>query len=142
MSLGAYLNFNGNTRDAIAFYADAFHMELPRILTYGDAGPGSGPIPEAIKNLVMHASLPIAGGLLMFSDAPPDMRVSEGGMVSLYVALETADQVTEAFNKLSMGGVIITPLEETFFSKCYGALTDKFGVHWQLLLESAITPGS
>lgn len=27
-------------------------------------------------------------------------------------------------------------LQETFWSKCYGLLTDKFGINWQFSLDS------
>ena len=43
------------------------------------------------------------------------------------VGLETADHVRAAFDKLKVGGKVIMEVQETFFSKCYAYLIDKFG---------------
>ena len=46
--------------------------------------------------------------------------------------LSDADAVKEAFQKLQEGGEVLMDLQETFWSKCYGSLVDKFGVTWGL----------
>lgn len=33
-------------------------------------------------------------------------------------------------------GRVAMDLQETFWSKCYGSLTDKFGLEWQLNYDS------
>jgi uncharacterized glyoxalase superfamily protein PhnB len=40
------------------------------------------------------------------------------------------------FNKLKEGGTVNMDLQETFWSKCYGSVTDKFGIQWQLSHDS------
>ena len=42
MSVDVYMIFNGNCREAVEFYAEAFETEQPHIMTFGDAPPESG----------------------------------------------------------------------------------------------------
>ncbi|MFK7691967.1 VOC family protein, partial [Paenibacillus sp. HJGM_3] len=49
------------------------------------------------------------------------------------------DKLTTYFNRLSVGGQVRMELQETFWSKCYGSLTDKFGTEWQFNLDSGET---
>ena len=39
MPVDIYLNFNGNCREAVEFYAKVFGTEKPRIQTFGEAPP-------------------------------------------------------------------------------------------------------
>ncbi len=39
MSVDAYLNFNGNCRQAVEFYAEVFGTEQPNIMTFGETPP-------------------------------------------------------------------------------------------------------
>jgi PhnB protein len=36
------------------------------------------------------------------------------------------------FDKLSAGGTVKMPLEDTFWGARFGMLTDKFGIHWMM----------
>jgi PhnB protein len=136
MSVGVYLYFNGNCREAAEFYADAFGADKPKILTYGGGPGGAGDLPEKVKNLVLHAELNVAGDKLMLSDATPDRPVNAGNNVSAMVGLETPDKVRAVFDRLKAGGQVIMDVQETFFNTCYAYLTDKFGVNWQLSVKS------
>ncbi|MBP2636995.1 MAG: hypothetical protein H6Q72_2902 [Firmicutes bacterium] len=39
MSVDVFLNFNGNCREAVEFYAQVFGTEKPQFMTFGDAPP-------------------------------------------------------------------------------------------------------
>lgn len=136
MAIGVYLYFQGNCREALDFYADAFKTEKPRIMAYGDVPGGGGDMPDSVKKLVLHANLEIAGEIIMFSDASPDRPITVGNNVSIMATLKTADQVRSVFDVLKVGGEVIMEVQETFFSKCYAYLIDKFGVSWQLNIET------
>lgn len=45
-----------------------------------------------------------------------------------------SDKIQSVFNKLKEGGSVGTDLQETFWSKYYDMVTDKFGVNWKLNL--------
>ncbi|MGE7760314.1 VOC family protein [Peribacillus sp. NPDC097895] len=137
MSVDAYLNFNGNCRDAVEFYAQVFGTETPQIMTFGETPPSPEfPLPDEAKNLVMHTRLNINGSNVMFSDVFPGMPFIEGNNISLAFVSNDLDEIISVFNKLKEGGTVGMDLQETFWSKLYGQLTDKFGINWQFNVGS------
>jgi PhnB protein len=137
MAINAYINFNGNCREAVAFYAEVFGTEKPEIMTFGDAP--SDPefaLTEEMKSLVMHTQLNICDSIVMFSDTFTGMPFVVGNNISLAIVIESIDEIKSIFNKLKVGGTVSMDLQETFWSKCYGTLVDKFGIGWQVSLES------
>jgi len=137
MAVEVYLIFNGNCREAVEFYADAFGTEKPEIMTYGEApqNPEYTP-PEEVKNLVMHARMTISESNVMFSDTYPGLPFVVGNNVTLAIVSKNLDEIQSAFDKLKEGGKVEMELQETFWSKAYGKLRDKFGVEWQLSHDS------
>jgi len=132
MAIGIYINFNGNCLEAVQFYAQVFETEEPKIMTYGNTPPNPEfVLPEEAKNLVMHALLNINGSNIMFSDVFPGSPFVEGNNITLVVSSKNIDEIKSLFNKLKEGGSVEMELQETFWSKCYGNLTDKFGIGWQ-----------
>jgi PhnB protein len=132
MSVDVYVNFNGNTREAVEFYAQVFGTEKPNIMTFGEAPPSPEfPLPEEAKNLIMHTRLNIDGSNVMFSDVFPGMPFVVGNNISLSIVNNNEEAIKSWFNKLKEGGTVTMDLQETFWSKCYGQLTDKFGIAWQ-----------
>lgn len=133
MAVDIYMNFEGNCREAVEFYAEVFGTETPHIMTFGEAPPNPEfTLPEEAKNLVMHTRLNISGSNVMFSDVFPGSPFIKGNNISLAVVSKDLEEVKTVFNKLKEGGIVGMDLQETFWSKCYGQLTDKFGIDWQL----------
>jgi len=123
MAVEVYLNFNGNCREAVAFYEDVFNTDKAEIMTFGETPQNPDyPLPEEAKDLVMHTRLIVFGSRIMFSDTFPGMPFSTGNNVTLAVVSDDEEQMRQE-------------LQETFWSKCYGSLTDKFGVEWQFSHE-------
>lgn len=136
MSIQAYVNFNGNCREAVEFYAEVFNTDKPQIMLYGDVPSNEDfPISDETKNLVMHTFLNVKGGMVMFSDVPPEMPFIAGNNISLIINFKDKGDLKATFDKLKAGGSIGMDLQETFWSKCYGFITDKFGIGWQFNLE-------
>lgn len=132
MPLDVYLVFDGDCRQAVEFYGQVFSSE-PIIMSFGDAPPNPEfSIPEEAKNLVMHAQLMISGSRVMFSDNFPGSPFVKGNNIMLTIVSTDMDEVKSIFNKLKESGKVEMELQETFWSKCYGKLTDKFGVEWQV----------
>lgn len=135
MAVDVYLNFNGNCREAVEYYVQVFGTEKPKWMTFGDMPPNPEfPLPEEAKNLIMHTRLDIFGSNVMFSDVFPGMPFVIGNNISLAVVIDSKEALESAFNKLKEDGKVGMELQETFWSKCYGNLTDKFGVQWQFNL--------
>ncbi|MBG9544304.1 VOC family protein [Cytobacillus firmus] len=136
MAVNAYLNFNGNTREAIEFYVKAFELDMPEITTFGEAPQNPEyPLPEEARNLVMHSSLNICGSNVMFSDTFPGMPFTVGNNINLAVVINDVDNLRKYFNNLQEGGKVTMELQETFWSKSFGQLTDKFGINWMFSHE-------
>ncbi|WP_026584138.1 VOC family protein [Bacillus sp. J33] len=137
MAVNAYLNFNGNCREAVEFYAEVFETEKPQIMSFGDSPPNPEyPLAEEAKNLVMHARLNICGSNVMFSDTFPGMPFTVGNNINLAIVIKDLDDLRKYFTRLKEGGTVSMELQETFWSKCYGQLTDKFGVNWLFNYDS------
>lgn len=140
MSVDVYLNFNGNCREAVEFYAKVFGTEAPQFMTFGEAPPNPEyPLPEEAKDLIMHTRLLISGSNVMFSDTFPGMPFVEGNNISLALVSKNEEEVRSAFHKLQEGGKVGMELQETFWSKLYGHVTDKFGIQWQLDYDNGET---
>lgn len=132
MAVNVYINFNGNCREAVEFYAEVFRTEKPKIMTFGDtpADPNH-PLTEKAKSLVLYTFLNICGSNVMFSDVFPGSPYVAGNNVSLTVGSKDMDEIKSFFKKMKEGGTVNMELQETFWSKCYGSVTDKFGIPWQ-----------
>ena len=135
MGFSIFINFNGNCREAVTFYAKVFDKNVPTFMTYGDAPPGpsvDAQSAQANKDLVMYTGLNIAGTEVMFCDYTADMGYVHGNNISPVVSSTDMDEVRTLFERLSEGGTVDMPLGETFWSSLYGMVTDKFGITWQV----------
>ena len=138
MSVNPYIEFNGNCREAVAFYTQVFGVtEKAQIMTWGEmpADP-KYPLPEEDKNLVMHTELILNGSTVMFSDRPASMPILIGNNISLIIMSKDIEEIEMLFNKMKVGGTVAMELQETFWSKSYGFLTDKYGIPWQFIHDS------
>ena len=88
-----YLNFDGQTREAMTFYAKRLGGEL-YAMGYGDV-PG-GCAPEA-KDRTMHARVSKDGRpVLMASDTPPGRAVEAGNNFHVSIQCESAEEMLGA----------------------------------------------
>jgi PhnB protein len=131
-----YLTFNGNCKEALAFYRAAFHCDEPSVMPYGDYMPeGSKTPPELLHEWVMHGEMVICGNNVWFADeaAPPVI----GDNVKLSITVPTGKEAAAIFDALCVGGEVTLPPTETFYSVCHAAVKDKFGVIWNVVAEEA-----
>jgi PhnB protein len=140
MPINPYLNFPGTCREVIEYYAGVFHTEKPQIMTFAEmpADPAH-PLPDGVKDRVLHGRIVIAGTAVMFSDTFPGMPFTAGNNITLAIVTTSREDVSNWFDKLKEGGSVGMDLQETFWSKLYGNLTDKYGIGWQLSLDSGET---
>ena len=126
-----YLNFDGNTRDAMTFYKKCLGADLD-IQTFKEAKLDT---PKGAENRVMHARLVKGNAVLMASDTPPGAAYKPGNNFSITVDCDGAPEAEKLFKALSDGGKVTMPLQDTFWGARFGMLTDKFGVNWMLNAE-------
>ena len=127
-TINAYLNFDGNCREAMTFYQECLGGDLT-IQTVGDS-PIAGQMPAEAKDAILHAGL--TKGETIFLMASDMMRgsLTQGNSVTLSVNCTNEEETKSIFTNLSAGGKIIDPLAMMFWGALFGSLTDKFGMNW------------
>ncbi len=131
-TLSPYLNFNGNTAEAMKFYQSILGGELT-MQTFEEAHMAQSP---SEKNLIVHAALKSDSISLMASDGHPSHKITFGDNVHLSLMGEDKKGLTDIFNGLAHGGSEDMPLAKQFWGDTYGQLTDKFGIHWMVNISS------
>jgi PhnB protein len=127
-----YLFFNGRCEEAIQFYQQTLGAELQMLMRYRE-GPEAPPgmLPPGSEDKVMHASLRVGDCNLLLSDGLCSGAPRfEGFRLSFAVA--DAAAADRLFNALGAGGSVQMPLARSFWSPCFGMLTDRFGVGWMI----------
>jgi len=132
ITLNPYLNFNGNTREAMEFYKSILGGELD-MQTFGESDM---PIDDQYKDQVIHAQLIGDMVTIMASDTGQMGDVTFGNNVHLSLNGSDDGQLRSWFEKLSEGGNIDMPLEKQFWGDTFGMLTDKFGIHWMVNIST------
>jgi PhnB protein len=142
-TLAPHLNFQGNAREALTFYASALGTE-PAIRTYGDFGMPAG-LPDTDK--VVWGQVVSSDGIrVMAYDVPTQQAVGaptqsgstrrENGLTvtdqPYFLALSgsTLDEATAIWENLAEGATVLEPLAASAWSAGFGMLTDQFGVTW------------
>jgi PhnB protein len=132
-----YLFFSGRCEEALEFYGKALGAEVETIMRYSDSpeSPPPGMLAAGYENKVMHASFRVRGVLLMASDGCGDMTKFDGFRLSLTVPTEA--DARKAFDALADGGSVQLPLGKTFWSPCFGMVTDRFNIGWMVTIPDA-----
>ncbi len=136
-SITPYLFFSGRCEEALDFYKKALGAEVEMLMHHKDSpdAPPPGMLQAGFEDKVMHATFRIGGATLMASDGSGDKSRFEGFRLSL--AFATEDEAKKAFASLSDGGEVALPLTKTFWSPCFGMVTDRFGVGWMITIAAA-----
>jgi PhnB protein len=132
-----YLFFAGRCEEAIEFYRNALGAEVEMMMRFDESPepPPPGMLQEGFERKVMHATLRVRDAALMASDGTDDRSKSEGVRVAL--TLPTEADARRAFDALADGGRIQMPLTSTFWSPCFGMVTDRFGIGWMITIPAA-----
>lgn len=131
-NLNVYLTFSGNCREALNFYKESLNGEIASLQTFGQAPM---PVPDEQKDRVMHAEFRAENVYFMASDGMPGQPVDAGHNISLSLNMDNEKEQEEVFHRLSEGGRVTMPLQDTFWGARFGMLRDKFGIHWMLNCE-------
>lgn len=127
--LNPYLTFNGTCRDAMQFYHECLGGEL--MIQPFAGSPAAEHVPAEAHDHVLHAMLTADGFILMASDAGME-PVVQGNSVSLSLNCFNPEEIATKFLKLSAGGTVTMPLQDTFWGATFGMFTDRFGINWML----------
>jgi PhnB protein len=130
-----YLFFRGRCEEAIAFYQETLGAEVQMMMRFKDNPdhPGHEDVPASLGDRIMHACLRINGADINMSDG---MRTGDLDFQCMSLSLTVASEVEadHLFNALARDGAVQMPLGKTFFSPRFGAVSDKFGVSWLVIV--------
>jgi PhnB protein len=137
MQVELFINFDGNCREAVEFYARVFHSEVHDLMTYGQAPPDPNhAASEEDKDKICYAGIPIGGMVLMFMDMPSGFPLEVGNNISPTISTDDKNEVTRLVNALKEDGKVHMEPQKTFFSEWYGMVEDKYGVIWHISYSS------
>ena len=130
-----YLFFNGSCEEAIRFYEKALGAKVSMLMRVKDSPdpPPPGMYPPGSENKVMHAEIDVGGAKVMASDGCDLSGPSFKGF-SLSLSARDEAEARRWFDALAAGGQVGMPLGKTFFSPCFGMVTDRFGVGWMVIV--------
>jgi len=124
------IHFAGNCDQAISFYKEVLGAEVKSIYYSKDAPADQG-MEGLPPHFVMHSEIQIAGQVVNMSDGAQSSF--SGDNFSFMLVKDTADEVSDVYQKLSESGKIIEELAPTFWAARYGMIVDRFGVCWQVM---------
>ena len=131
-----YLTFNGNCKEALAFYRSVFPCGEPSILPYGDYMPEGSPTPpELLRSWVMHAEMTVCGTNVWFADSA--QSPGNIGLITLSAIVPSGREALAIYDALCAGGTVTLPPTVTFYSVFHAVVRDRFGVPWQIVAEEA-----
>jgi PhnB protein len=124
--LNPYLNFNGNARQALEFYANVFGGSLT-LSTFADFGAQDSPDADRIMHGMLETD---AGYTIMGADVTSDMTYHPMAGFSVSLSGDDADALHSYWEKLAASGTTTMPLQKQVWGDEFGMCIDEFGTSW------------
>ncbi len=136
--VSTYLNFMGQTEEALNFYADVFQSPAPATIMRFSSMPNAPEIPEDERNGAMYAELEIiAGHKLMATDSLRSMghEVNYGNNTTICLNLDSNDEADRIYGLLSQDSTERADMRQEFFGY-WGSCLDRFGIRWMIVVST------
>lgn len=127
--INAYINFNGQCREAMNFYQQCLGGELN--LQKISESPMAAQMSSQKGGHILHGTL-ISDAIVILASDMCHNNFIPGNNVNLCLQCSSTEEIENFFNNLSKAGIIKTPLHQTFWGATYGEFTDRFGINWIL----------
>ncbi len=131
MEIVPYLNFDGKCAEAFAFYEKLFDGKITFLMTFGES-PMAETMPVEEHGAVMHATLLLADGQTLQGSDAPGGRYNKPVGFAISLSLDDVDKAHHVFKELVKGGVETMAMQETFWAKGFGMVTDRFDIPWMI----------
>ena len=137
-TINPYINFNGNAEEAFTFYKSVFGGEFTIVVRFKDIESPEFPIPENDANKIMRIVLPIGGNTLIANDVPEALGpVNENENRSkISISADSREEADRLFARLSEGGAVEMPLDESPWGTYFAMFRDKYGIEWTIEFDS------
>ena len=134
MKLNPYLTFSGQCEMAFKFYEKTLGGKIEAMMT-AEGTPMEQHVTPDWRTKIMHARLTVGDTVLMGSDAPPGRQEPMKGF-SVTLNIDEPAEAERVFLGLSEKAQSVTmPIQETFWARRFGMLTDQFGTPWMINCE-------
>lgn len=134
MQMNPYLLFTGQCEEAFKFYEKLLGGKIEFMMSHADT-PAESQVPPEWRDKIMHVRMSTPGGVLMGSDAPPGHQAKPQGF-SVSVSVDDPAEADRIFNGLAEGATAVAmPIQETFWARRFGMVTDRFGIPWMVNCE-------
>jgi PhnB protein len=142
MQVEPYLFFNGRCEEAVEFYRRAIGAQGIELMRFRDSPDPVAPgmLPPGFESKIMHGVLRVGDTTVMVSDGHSDGPAAFQGF-ALTITVTTEAEAERLFAGLADGGQVGMPLGKTFWSPCFGMVTDRFGVMWMINTMPEATSG-
>jgi PhnB protein len=131
MQVTPYLNFDGQCAEAFELPARLFDGKITFMMTFGES-PMAETEPVETHGAIMHATVELPDGQQLQGSDAPGGRYNKPAGFAVAVALDDAGKAHAVFKELAKGGVETMAIQETFWAKAFGMVTDRFGIPWMI----------
>jgi PhnB protein len=130
MQTNTHLNFNGQCEEAFKFYERCLGAKIEMMMTWGESPMAKEVTPDMGKK-IMHANLSMGVYNISGGDvAPKHYQKPQGFAVMLDI--DTTADADRIFKTLEVGGMVVMPIQETFWAQRFGMVVDRFGTPWAI----------
>jgi PhnB protein len=126
--LTPYLSFNGQCEAALKFYERCLGGKVVTMMTY-DQSPMAAQVPPEWGKKILHATFSLADQTFGAADAPPGSYQRPQGL-SVLLHVDAPGETERVWAMLAENGTVQMALQETFWARRFGVLTDRFGTPW------------
>ena len=134
-TINPYLGFDGQCREAMAFYKTCFGGEL-EFQTFGES-PMASQCPAGKEGQILHSSLKSEEFLIMATDMTPPEGFERGSEVSLAVGFDSEEDIRRTYDQLKEEGQVVDDLKNSFWGGLFAVVRDKYGKVWMLEFSKA-----
>ena len=103
------------------------------MLTWGNS-PMASAVPAEWGPKILYGRITIGDSDMVGADAHPEGYQQPSGF-SILLNMSDVTEAQRIFAALAEGGKINTALQKTFWAECYGGVTDRFGIPWEINCE-------
>ncbi|MBI2690153.1 MAG: VOC family protein [Acidobacteria bacterium] len=127
------LSFDGQCEAAFEFYERCLNGKVAFMLRWGES-PMAKDAPAEWEGKILRATFVIGDTTLLGADALPGSYEAPQGF-SILLGPQDPDETDRLFHALAENGIVRMPLQETFWARRFGVVTDQFGIPWTFNCE-------
>lgn len=132
MKFAPYVIFQGQCAEAFAFYAEVLDARIVRQLRYSQAPADAPARPGVDPDKIMHVCLEKDGFRLMGGDMDVNCDIAQTPLFWVSISVESVEEANRIAGALADGGQMFMPPGETFFSRRFAMMQDRYGVRWMV----------